>query len=182
MLAAAGQIKLAGAYLARFHKVGICCAQVLACKEDFRDKRHYLNMRGCLRALLKSGLVPIVNENDVVAVEELMFTDNDELAGLIAAMVKASRLFILTTVDGVKDNQGMIIKVIKKLSDYQRFVTPEKSSFGRGGMSAKCATAMRSAKLGIQTHIISGKIKNGILKVVAGEKIGTVFMPQRKNI
>ena len=84
VLAAAGQIKLAGAYLARFHKVGICCAQVLACKEDFRDKRHYLNMRGCLRALLKSGLVPIVNENDVVAVEELMFTDNDELAGLIA--------------------------------------------------------------------------------------------------
>ncbi|MBI5222356.1 MAG: glutamate 5-kinase, partial [Candidatus Magasanikbacteria bacterium] len=182
VLAATGQIKLVSTYLGCFKKLGLCCAQVLTCKEDFRDKQHYLNMRGCLRALLKNSLVPIVNENDVVAVEELMFTDNDELAGLVAGMIKAKRLIVLTTVDGVKDNRGRVIKVIKRRSDYQRFVTPEKSSFGRGGMSAKCATAMRSAKLGIQTHIISGKIKNGILKVVAGEKIGTVFMPQRRNI
>ncbi|MBI4992764.1 MAG: glutamate 5-kinase [Candidatus Magasanikbacteria bacterium] len=179
VLAAVGQIKLAGIYLSRFQKLGISCAQVLTCKEDFRDKKHYLNMKSCLTALLKSDLVPIVNENDVVAVEELMFTDNDELAGQIAAMVKADRLIILTTVDGVKDNRGQVIKEIKKQSDYQHFVTTEKSSFGRGGMSAKCATAMRSAKLGIKTHIMNGKIQNGILKVVAGEKIGTVFTVTR---
>ena len=182
VLAAVGQIKLAGVYLSRFHKLGMSCAQVLTCKEDFRDKQHYFNMKNCLMALLKSDLVPIVNENDVVAVEELMFTDNDELAGQIAAMVKADRLIILTAVDGVKDDRGQIIKVIKKQSDYQRFVTAEKSSFGRGGMSAKCATAMRSAKLGIKTHIINGKISNGILKVVDGEKIGTIFAPIRKKV
>lgn len=176
VLAAAGQIKLAGVYLARFHKLGICCAQVLTCKEDFRDRRHYFNMKNCFHALLKSGLVPIVNENDVVAVEELMFTDNDELAGLIAKMVKAKQLVILTNVDGVKDDHGQVIRIIKKLADYQRFVTSDKSSFGRGGMSAKCATAMKLAKQGIKTRIINGKIKNGILKAVAGEKIGTTFL------
>ena len=181
MLAAVGQIKLANTYLSRFHRLGISCAQVLTCKEDFRDKQHYLNMKGCLSALLKSDLVPIVNENDVVAVEELMFTDNDELAGLVAVMVKADRLIILTTVDGVKDDRGRIIAVIKKRSDYQRFVTSEKSSFGRGGMSAKCATALRSAKFGTKTHIINGKISNGILKVMAGEKIGTTFAPLKKK-
>lgn len=179
VLAAAGQIKLAGVYLARFRKLGICCAQVLTCKEDFRDRRHYFNMKGCLHALLKSGLVPIVNENDVVAVEELMFTDNDELAGLIAKMVKAKQLVILTNVDGVKDNRGQVIQVIKKRSDYQRFVTAEKSSFGRGGMSAKCATAMKLAKRGIKTQIINGAVKNGILQAVAGKKIGTTFVSSK---
>lgn len=177
VLAAAGQIKLAGVYLARFRKLGICCAQVLTCKEDFRDRRHYFNMKGCFRALLKSGLVPVVNENDVVAVEELMFTDNDELAGLIAKMVKVKQLIILTNVDGVKDNRGQVIQIIKRRADYQRFVTAEKSSFGRGGMSAKCAVATKLAKQGIKTSIINGKIQNGILKAVAGEKIGTTFLP-----
>lgn len=179
VLAAVGQIKLAGVYLSRFQKLGISCAQVLTCKEDFRDKQHYFNMKGCLTALLKSDLVPIVNENDVVAVEELMFTDNDELAGQIAAMVKADRLIILTTINGVKNDKGQVIGVIKKSSDYERFFTTEKSSFGRGGMSAKCATAMRSAKKGIRTHIINGRTQNGILKVIAGEKIGTVFVTAR---
>lgn len=179
VLAAAGQIKLVGAYLARFHKLGICCAQVLTCKEDFRDRRHYFNMRGCFHALLKSELVPIVNENDVVAVEELMFTDNDELAGLIAKMVEAKQLIILTDVDGVKDNRGQVIEKIRKQSDYRRFVTAEKSSFGRGGMSAKCATAMKLAKQGIKTRIINGEIQNGILKAVAGEKIGTTFVSSK---
>lgn len=176
VLAAAGQIKLANTYLERFRKFELCCAQVLTCKEDFRDRRHYFNMKGCFHALLKSGLIPIVNENDVVAVEELMFTDNDELAGLIAKMVKAKQLIILTNVGGVKDDKGRVIQVIRKKSDYERFVAPEKSSFGRGGMSAKCAIAMKLAKQGIKTRIINGKIQNGILRAIAGEKIGTAFL------
>ncbi|MCW8925239.1 MAG: glutamate 5-kinase, partial [Xanthomonadales bacterium] len=81
VMAATGQVRLMETYRALFEKKGLTVAQVLATKSDFQTRRHYLNMRGCIEALLKAGIVPVINENDVVAVTELMFTDNDELAG-----------------------------------------------------------------------------------------------------
>mgnify|MGYP001573295744 CR=1 FL=1 len=101
ILAAIGQPALMHEYLQLFSPYHLVCAQVLATKEDFRDRGHYLNMRHCFEALLKENMVPIVNENDVTSVDELMFTDNDELAGLIASMLQAEALLILTTVEGV---------------------------------------------------------------------------------
>ncbi len=100
VMAATGQVQLMETYRELFQRHGLPVAQVLTSKSDFQTRRHYLNMRGCIEALLSAGVVPIVNENDVVAVTELMFTDNDELAGLLAGMVKADLLCLLSTVPG----------------------------------------------------------------------------------
>ena len=103
VLAATGQVRLMETYRELFAQQSLTIAQVLATKSDFQTRRHYLNMRGCIEALLTAGIVPVVNENDVVSVTELMFTDNDELAGLLAGMVNAQILCLLSTVPGVYD-------------------------------------------------------------------------------
>ncbi len=103
VLAATGQVRLMETYRELFAQQSLTVAQVLATKSDFQTRRHYLNMRGCIEALLTAGIVPVVNENDVVSVTELMFTDNDELAGLLAGMVDAELLCLLSTVPGVYD-------------------------------------------------------------------------------
>ena len=94
VMAATGQVRLMETYRSLFGREGLAIAQVLATKSDFQSRHHYLNMRGCIEALLTAGIVPVVNENDVVSVTELMFTDNDELAGLLAGMVNADLLLI----------------------------------------------------------------------------------------
>jgi glutamate 5-kinase len=101
LLASIGQVKLINTYSHLFEKFSILCSQVLVTKEDFRDRLHYLNMRNCLEILLQHQVIPVINENDVVSVTELMFTDNDELAGLIASMLNAQALIVLTNVDGI---------------------------------------------------------------------------------
>ena len=103
VMAATGQVRLMEIYRELFAQHGMNTAQVLATKSDFQTRRHYLNMRGCVEALLTAGIVPVVNENDVVSITELMFTDNDELAGLLAGMVNARLLCLLSTVPGVYD-------------------------------------------------------------------------------
>jgi glutamate 5-kinase len=94
VFSAIGQAHLIEQYSSHFRKSGIFCGQVLATKEDFRDRRHYFNMRNCFEALLSDAIIPIVNENDAIAVEELTFTDNDELAGLVASMLNVDQLIV----------------------------------------------------------------------------------------
>ncbi|MEI8230729.1 MAG: glutamate 5-kinase [Candidatus Peregrinibacteria bacterium] len=185
VLAAVGQVHLMHDYSELFSKEQCLCAQVLATKEDFRDRQHYLNMRGCFQALLEDGIVPIVNENDVVSVGELMFTDNDELAGLIASMVDADALILLTSVAGIltgdpEDPATTVLRTITSESDWKKYLRPEKSSFGRGGMHTKCASAEKLAKLGITTHIAMGTEAEILPRILKGEEIGTVF-PARKE-
>ena len=103
LLASIGQIKLINTYLSLFERHDLLCSQVLVTKEDFRDRKHYLNIKNCLSILLKHKVIPVINENDVVSVTELMFTDNDELAGLVASMLDADALVILSNVDGIYD-------------------------------------------------------------------------------
>src|SRR6201996_9377690 len=103
LFASIGQVKLINTYAQLFEKYNVLCSQVLVTKEDFRDRLHYLNMKNCLKILLQHHVIPVVNENDVVSVTELMFTDNDELAGLIASMLNANDLIVLTNVDGIYD-------------------------------------------------------------------------------
>lgn len=179
VLAAVGQVELMHRYSRLFRKEGCICAQVLATKEDFRDRQHYLNMRDCFASLLQEHIIPVVNENDVVSVSELMFTDNDELAGLIAAMVGAEALFLLTSVDGVLDDTGAVIPRVHGDADWKKYLKPEKSSFGRGGMHTKCANAQKLTMLGITTHIVRGTEKNLLPRLLSGEALGTVF-PAKK--
>lgn len=189
LLAAVGQVELMNIYSRLFLKSGYQCAQVLATKEDFRDRQHYLCMRECFSALLHDQIVPVVNENDVVAVSELMFTDNDELAGLLASMLNADALIILTSVDGLYDRPpeekgAKMVSVVEadspELKKYTSASGP-RSSFGRGGMHTKCRVAEKLSHLGITTHVANGRKKGVILDLVRGERLGTTFVPRKKS-
>lgn len=186
ILAAVGQIDLINNYKKLFSKYGYSCAQVLVTKSDFRDRTHYLNMKNCFEALDKYDIIPIVNENDVVSVKELMFTDNDELAGLISSMMNVDSLILLTSTDGVfdRDPGEKDAKVIPRVLPEEEVVcniSNKKSAFGRGGMMTKCDIAKKMSALGITTHIVSGRRENSILRTVDGEEIGTIFISMQKK-
>ncbi len=167
--ASVGQIGLISRYQNAFHQYHLSCAQLLVTKEDFRDREHYINMQRCLLALMRDEIVPIVNENDVISISELMFTDNDELAVMVAALVNADALFILSNVDGVLTKDGALIEAVysddKKVYEH---ITSGKSSFGRGGMLTKVRVCQKAAKMGIDTYIAHGK--KGVLESIALEK------------
>jgi len=181
VMAATGQVRLMETYRALFQRHGLTIAQVLASKSDFQTRRHYLNMRGCVDALLAAGILPIVNENDVVAITELMFTDNDELAGLLAGMVNADLLCLLSTVPGVfdgnPDDPGTEVIETWDEDRYQLedIVQRGTSALGRGGMHSKLAIARKTAKLGTEVVIADGRDPDILVKVTAGRKAGTRF-------
>ncbi len=177
IFAAVGQVKLMSLYAELFAQYGYLCAQVLATKEDFRDEIHYQNMLNCFEGLLLDNVVPIVNENDVVATTELMFTDNDELAGLVATQLKADTLIILTSTDGILDSSGNTIFEVdsSNLEQVANYIIPDKSTGGRGGMTSKFAVAKELAAKGITVQIINGKTSD-IGQVVSGQKVGTRFI------
>lgn len=187
LFSSVGQVKLMQKYSELFAEQGLTCAQVLVTKEDFRDRRHYLNMKNCLDTLLQNNIVPIINENDVISITELMFTDNDELAGLLTSMMNVEALFILTNVNGIyngnpKDPQSQLIPVIDThILDFESFISTEKSNFGRGGMVTKSNIAKRVAKLGIAVHIVNGKTDFIITKTMQGEPHGTFFKPYKES-
>jgi len=172
LLASIGQVKLINTYSNLFEKFGILCSQVLVTKEDFRDRMHYLNMKTCL-------------ENDVVSVTELMFTDNDELAGLIASMLNAQALIILTNVDGIYNgdpklaSSEVIDKINGKTLDFSSFISPGKSQFGRGGMITKSTMAQKVAALGIAVHIANGTKDDVLTDLLQNDVTHTHFLPNK---
>jgi glutamate 5-kinase len=187
VLAAIGQVKLMATYARLFAHHSLLCAQVLVTKEDFRDRGHYQNMRRCFENLLRDGVVPVVNENDVVAIKELVFTDNDELAGLVASQLGADALIILTSVDGVlagspSDSSSKTIPVIDltTLATMQRHISNEKTDVGRGGMVTKFAVARRLMSSGIAVHIARGQRPDVVRDIMQDVSVGTVFRPTRK--
>jgi len=181
VMAATGQVRLMETYRELFESQGLTVAQVLATKSDFQTRRHYLNMRGCVEALLSAGIVPIVNENDVVSVTELMFTDNDELAGLLAGMVNAEKLCLLSTVPGVYDGDpaDATTRCIKRWDDelhqIEDIVLRGTSALGRGGMHNKLAIARKVARLGIEVVIADGADPQIMDKILGNRKAGTHF-------
>ena len=187
LLASIGQVKLINTYSSLFGEFDMLCSQVLVTKEDFRDRLHYLNMRNCLEILLQYQVIPVVNENDVVSVTELMFTDNDELAGLIASMLNAQALLVLTNVDGIYDGDPKLpgSKVIEEVDentpDFSSFVTTSRSQFGRGGMITKSTMAQKTAQLGIAVHIANGTRDNILTDVLADTIPHTRFAPNKSK-
>ena len=151
LYSAVGQVKLIRRYYELFDARGIVCGQVLTTKQDFETRRHYLNQRNSIRVMLENGVVPIVNENDTVAVTELMFTDNDELSGLLSTMIGAEALVLLTNVDGICNGMPGApgVEVIREIAPGQRdlpdCIRDAKSSFGRGGMLTKSRIARKVA-------------------------------------
>lgn len=179
VFAAVGQVKLMGTYAELFATRGYYCAQVLATKEDFRDDEHYLNMQNCFEALLLGNVIPIVNENDVVATTELLFTDNDELAGLVAKQLKADRLAILTGTDGILNDAGTTVDIVNAMNIEEVFgyIRPDTSTGGRGGMMSKFRVAIELSQQGITVSIVNGRRPNVLLDVLRGIETGTTFIP-----
>jgi glutamate 5-kinase len=183
--ASTGQIRLINQYQQFFEKLNQPIAQILVTKEDFRDRKHYLNMKNCIEALLQQGILPIINENDTVTITELMFTDNDELASLTAAMINADTLLLLTNVDGIftgnpsEPGSELIEKVSYSMPEVSGYISATKSSFGRGGMLTKYTMAKKSADLGIQVIIANGK-RDGVLDEFMAKALRcTWFEPQK---
>lgn len=173
--AAIGQVKLMASYQFLFGKYGIQAGQVLAVKDSFRDRRHYLNMKNCITAMLDNKVLPIVNENDTISINELMFTDNDELSGLISSMMDCRSLIILSNVDGVYTGAPgftgteLITRIEKDSEDLNHFISTEKSGFGRGGMITKCTIARKIASQGIDVFIANGK-RDSIIRDIVNRK------------
>lgn len=177
--AAVGQVKLMGIYAECFAKHGYHCAQVLVTKEDFRDEGHRENMQRCFEGLFVDNVIPVLNENDVIAITELLFTDNDELAGLVAMQLKADALIILTSTDGVLDDLKRTVREVnaENISEVEGFITPDKSTGGRGGMMSKFKTARALAETGIEVRIVDGRSPGVLVRAVKGEDEGTRFAP-----
>lgn len=184
LFSAVGQVKLVGLYYDLFREFGIHVGQVLTMKENFEPGEQYENQRACMTVMLQNNVLPIVNENDTVSVTELMFTDNDELSGLIAQMMKAETLILLSNIDGIYDGHpddptSCIIPQVEPGRDLSQYIKAEKSAFGRGGMHSKYTTASKVQKAGIQVIIANGERDNILTDLIQHKETvpHTEFIP-----
>jgi len=171
LFSALGQAKLIGLYYDLFREYHIHVGQVLTMKENFQPGEQYRNQQACMRVMLENGVLPIVNENDTVSVTELMFTDNDELSGLIAQMMEADTLVLLSNIDGIytgrpDDPASILIKNVEPGTDLSSYIQTEKSSAGRGGMQSKYATATKIQQANIRVIIANGKRENILIDLI----------------
>lgn len=178
--AAVGQMGLVQAYEACFLKHGIHSAQVLLTHEDMASRKRYLNARSTLKTLIEFGTVPVVNENDTVATEEIRFGDNDTLGALVANLIEADLLILLTDQQGLYDSNPsenpqaqLIARAEADDSRLLEFAKPSHGSLGRGGMQTKIIAARKAARSGTHTVIAYGREQDVIKRVVGGEAIGT---------
>ena len=186
-----GQARLINRYYELFDRHGIVCGQVLTTKESLSTRDHYLNQMNCMTVMLENGVIPVVNENDTISVTELMFTDNDELSGMVASMMNAECLVILSNVDGIyngdpKSSESEVIAEIRPGDNISSYIGSEKSAFGRGGMLTKYRIASKVADEGIEVVIANGKTP-GILEAVLDGRPANVircsrFLPSGKPI
>ncbi len=184
-LAAVGQIRLMRTYEDMFTAVNTHCAQVLLTFENLGQQLQHRNAKNTFEALFKMNVVPIVNENDTVAVQELRFGDNDRLSAMIAALVEASWLFLLTDVDGVftanpKVNpDATVIPVVRNICEIGGVsVDPSAGSeFSTGGMGTKISAAQLATAAGAKTVIMSAQDPQRVLAAIRGDQVGTLFLP-----
>lgn len=174
LLSSVGQVKLIDQYKQIFDRRGLKVAQLLVTKQDFGSRMHYLNMKNCFETLWQNDVVPVVNENDAVSLAGLMFTDNDELSGLIASMMDCDKLFILSNIDGIYDGDpsdpaSKVITEVANGTSVSRYVRASKSDFGRGGMVTKCRMAQKTAQAGIDVYIANGAADNVITRLAAAD-------------
>ncbi|MDJ0805746.1 MAG: glutamate 5-kinase [Gammaproteobacteria bacterium] len=182
--AAIGQMGLIRAYEACFQKYDLHTAQVLLTRDDLADRSRYLNARSALRTLLSLGVVPVVNENDTVATEELRFGDNDTLAALVANLIEADLLVLLTDQEGLFDadprfhaKAGLIHETRVDNPQLDAVAGGSASGLGLGGMITKVRAARLAARSGTGTVIASGKRARVLDSIGQGEQIGTLLVP-----
>lgn len=182
--AAVGQGLLIDAYRHAFSRYGIPVGQVLLTRTDIEDRRRFVNIRNTLETLLRSDVLPVVNENDTVAVEEIRFGENDTLAALVALLTDAGRLLLLTDIDGLytanprTDDQAAKIADVQRIDDRIRELAGgEGSAVGSGGMRTKIAAAQIATASGVDVVVASSTEPDVIVRALAGEAVGTHFHP-----
>jgi glutamate 5-kinase len=186
--AAVGQMGLIQAYEACFQKYKKHTAQILLTYDDISNRARYLNARTSLNTLLKLGVIPIVNENDTVATDEIRFGDNDTLAGLVANLIDAELLVLLTdqkgfyTADPRIDSSAELIEQAEACDKSLESYAGEGGSLGRGGMRTKLKAAVVAVKSGTQTVIASGHDESVLLKIADGESVGTLLTTTEETL
>ncbi|MEA3083123.1 MAG: glutamate 5-kinase, partial [Paraburkholderia sp.] len=187
--AAVGQMGLAQCYESRFAEHGIHTAQILLTHADLADRERYLNARSTLLTLLRLGVVPIINENDTVVTDEIKFGDNDTLGALVANLIEGDALIILTdqqglfTADPRKDPSAELVREADAgAPELEAMAGGAGTSIGRGGMLTKILAAKRAAGSGADTVIASGRAPDVLLRLAAGEAIGTQLIARTARI
>jgi len=188
-VAAIGQSTLMQTYEEAFGRHGIQVAQLLLTRNDLAQRCRYLNARNTLVTLLDWGVVPVINENDTVAVEELRFGDNDTLSALIGSLVQAQLLVILTDIDGLYDHDPrtcpdacLISRVDRIDARLERAASGQAGTLGTGGMATKLQAAKKAGAAGIPTLIANGADPAILPRLLAGDKLGTLILPHQPRL
>lgn len=184
-VAAVGQRRLMMHMHDAFAPHGLEVGQVLVTRSDFDDRSRYLNIRNCVSHLHRLNCVPIINENDTVAVEEIRFGDNDLLAAMMCNALRADALALLTVVDGLLDERGQRIDLVENVASVMGKATREKSALGSGGMSTKLEAARLATDAGEIAVIANGRAPDVLERLFVGadsEGIGTLFVPAQKKL
>ena len=186
--AAVGQGRLTAVYDQCFRRHGYHAAQMLLTRDDFNDRRRYLNASNAIHAIFQHGAVPVINENDTISVEEITFGDNDGLAALVANLLGAEMLLLLTTVDGLYENpdapatQRRVIALVREVNDeIRRLAASTRSRSGKGGMASKIEAARVATEAGGIALIANARQPHLLERVFAGEELGTLFLPARRG-
>jgi len=186
--AAIGQSSLMWAYEHNFSEFKKKAAQVLLTREDIATRIRYINAKNTLLTLISYGVIPLVNENDTIAVDEIKFGDNDMLAALVAGLVEADMLVIMSDVDGLYTKNptrkgAEIIRSVKKItSDIEKLAGGQVSAVSTGGMYSKLLAAKQANDHGIPVVIINGRKAGLLAKLVDGKKVGTYFEPKKQRM
>jgi len=177
--AAVGQIQLMKLYDDFLKAKGKIAAQVLLTQDDFSDKKRYLNAKNTLSTILKYGAVPIINENDTIAIDEIKLGDNDKLSALVAELADARLLIILSDVDGLWNENKEVICMVEKITpDIEKHAKGTTKEVSTGGMITKLQAAKMATEKGIACVIANGHAENIISTVLDAENTGTIFLPQ----
>ena len=187
--AAVGQALLMQTYEKYFSVHDISIAQILLTREGFLQRETYINTRETIQELLEMNVLPIINENDAVASEEIRFGDNDMLSALVSDLISADRLIILTDEEGLYDKNpkenkdAKLISIVEKITpEIEKMAGGKGSEFSLGGMSSKIQAAKLATSVGVITHIICGKNPEKIFLLLEAKKIGTTFLPSSNTV
>jgi glutamate 5-kinase len=179
-VAAVGQRRLMDTWADAFDPFGLPVAQILLTREDIEARARFLNLRNTIAAAHELGAVPIINENDTISTDEIVrisFGDNDILAALVTHALRADLLVLLSVVDGILDTTGVSVRLVETLEHAKELVRVEKSALGKGGMNSKVEAARMVTGSGEALVIAHGRMENVLTRVLAGEEIGTLFVP-----
>lgn len=182
--AAIGQGKLMKAYESAFSAAGVHTAQILLTRNEIQDRERYVNAKNTIQTLFGMGAIPIVNENDTVATEEIKFGDNDVLAAHVASMIEASLLVFLSDIDGLYLKDKTLIQQIRsseELREYTSHVYPKRSEKTSGGMKTKLEAAHMAMRSGIPIVLANGRDERIVERILKGEEVGSLFVPSKQK-